>query len=424
MRSLSGLFLLLVSITPLKARNLSVSIDTGKSANGIFAEHEELTFRIKLVNPFAKRIKANVSWQITTDENQRLVSGKEYQIIEKNQTLTRPIHHKVNKPGFYRLKITCATNEGTQTRSMQVGYAPERILPKLTSRGDFKKFWENSRQELEKIPAAFELNHQGKLSKGALDVYEVTMRSLGSVRVSGWYEVPKSPGPHPAVLRLPGYGQNMKPIARFDDMATFSFNVRGHGNSKEDIAGKPQDYWIRGLDDKGTYYYRGAYMDCIRAMDFLCSRKEVDSKRIAVIGGSQGGGLSLATAAMDKRVSLCASGIPFLTNWEKYFRTTHWPEMNKWIAAQDQRTWDSTLETLSYFDTMNMAPWIDCPVFMGIALQDSICPPPTNFAVYNRIKAIKEYRVYPQANHSLGPQYHKLVFDWIRMKFHLPRKNK
>lgn len=216
----------------------------------------------------------------------------------------------------------------------------------------------------------------------------------------------------------------MKPIARFDDMATFSFNVRGHGNSKEDIAGKPQDYWIRGLDDKGTYYYRGAYMDCIRAMDFLCSRKEVDSKRIAVIGGSQGGGLSLATAAMDKRVSLCASGIPFLTNWEKYFRTTHWPEMNKWIAAQDQRTWDSTLETLSYFDTMNMAPWIECPVFMGIALQDSICPPPTNFAVYNRIKAIKEYRVYPQANHSLGPQYHKLVFDWIRMKFHLPRKNK
>ena len=245
------------------------------------------------------------------------------------------------------------------------------------------------------------------------------MRSLGSVRVSGWYEVPKSPGPHPAVLRFPGYGQNMRPIARFDDMAAFSFNVRGHGNSKEDIAGKPQDYWIRGLDDKDTYYYRGAYMDCIRAMDFLCSRKEVDPKRIAVIGGSQGGGLSLATAAMDKRVSLCAPGIPFLTNWEKYFRTTHWPEMNKWIAAQDQRTWDSTLKTLSYFDTMNMGPWIHCPVFMGVGLQDSICPPPTNFAVYNRVKGVKQYQVYPQANHSLGPQHHKLVFDWIRTNFNL-----
>ena len=177
--------------------------------------------------------------------------------------------------------------------------------------------------------------------------------------------------------------------------------------------------WAPGGFRFTCYYYRGAYMDCIRAMDFLCSRKEVNPDRIAVIGGSQGGGLSLATAAMDKRVSLCAPAIPFLTNWRKYFRTTHWPEMNKWIAAQKRRTWDSTLKTLSYFDTMNMGAWIRCPVFMGVGLQDSICPPPTNFAVYNRVKGAKQYRVYAQANHSLGPQHHKLVFDWIRTNFNL-----
>ena len=308
---------------------------------------------------------------------------------------------------------------------MQVGYAPEKIIPPLTSRPDLMEFWKRARRELDQVPPEFKVKHHKDISKGEFNVYEISMRSLDSVRVRGWYEVPKTPGPHPAVLRLPGYGQNMKPIAWNNDMAIFSFNVRGHGNSQEDIIGKPQNYWIRGLDDKKTYYYRGAYMDCIRAMDFLSSRKEeVDQEKIAVIGGSQGGGLSLATAALDKRVSLCAPAIPFLTNWEKYFKTTNWPEMNNWIAAKKHRTWQTTLETLSYFDTMNMAPWIDCRVFMGIALQDSICPPPTNFAVYNRINAIKQYLVYPQANHSLGPQHRKLVFDWIRMNFQLSRKNK
>ena len=421
MRYLTAISLCLVPVIPLNANTPSFTIDTGQFTNGIFPEHEDISFNLTLVNRAEETLKADISWQITTDEDHLVTSGKDIRTLEKRQQITRIIKHGVKDPGFYRIKISCATNKGAQTRSMQVGYAPEKILPELTSRGDFKKFWENSRRELDKVPAAFELNHQAKLSKGALDVYEVKMRSLGSVRVSGWFEVPKSPGPHPAVLRFPGYGQNMRPIARFDDMAVLSFNIRGHGNSQQDITGNPQDYWIRGLDDKDTYYYRGAYMDCIRAMDFLLSRKEIDPERIAVIGGSQGGGLSLATAAMDKRVSLCAPGIPFLTDWKKYFKTTHWPEMDGWIAAKDHRTWDATLKTLSYFDTMNMAPSIHCPVFMGVGLQDSICPPPTNFAVYNRVKGSKQYRVYPHANHSLGPQHHKLVFDWIRAKFHLPK---
>ena len=245
------------------------------------------------------------------------------------------------------------------------------------------------------------------------------MRSFGDIRVRGWYEVPKSKGPHPVILRVPGYGGNMKPIARFKDMIVFSFNPRGHGNSQEDIKGKPSNYWIRGLDDKEGYYYQGAYLDCVRAVDFLCSRKEVDPERIAVAGGSQGGGLSLSTAALDSRISLCAPHIPFLTNWDLYFKTSHWPEMDKWIEAKESRTWQSTLKTMSYFDTMNMAPWIECPVFMGVGLQDAICPPVTCFAVYNRVKGKKEYRVYPHAKHHVDKAHHPLVFNWMRKHFGL-----
>ena len=61
MRSLSGPIPLLVTLFPAKGKPLNVSIDTGKSANGIFTEHEELTFRMKRVNPSAKSIKVNIA---------------------------------------------------------------------------------------------------------------------------------------------------------------------------------------------------------------------------------------------------------------------------------------------------------------------------------------------------------------------------
>ena len=326
---------------------------------------------------------------------------------------------KIPGPGFYKGTITCSWEGGRVTKTVQVGYGPEKLLPPLTTESDFQKFWNESRASLKKVDPQYRLIHQPELSKGELNVYEVSMRSFGNIRVRGWYEVPKSKGPHPVILRVPGYGGNMKPIARFKDMIVFSSNPRGHGNSQEDIKGKPSNYWIRGLDDKEGYYYQGAYLDCVRAVDFLCSRKEVDPERIAVAGGSQGGGLSLSTAALDSRISLCAPHIPFLTNWDLYFKTSHWPEMDKWIEAKESRTWQSTLKTMSYFDTMNMAPWIKCPLFMGVGLQDSICPPVTCFAVYNRVKGKKEYLVYPLAKHSVDKSHHQLVFNWMREKFGL-----
>ena len=93
--------------------------------------------------------------------------------------------------------------------------------------------------------------------------------------------------------------------------------------------------------------------------------------------------------------------------------------MDEWIEEKDSRTWQSTLKTLSYFDTMNMAPRIECPVFMGVGLQDAICPPVTNFAVYNRLKGKREYRVSPYAKHNVDKAFHLLVFNWMRKKFEL-----
>jgi len=391
-----------------------------KSPNGIFTRGKEVHFGFSLQNQTKKQLDLEVVWEVASDQKKPVVQSDPIRLkIPAGEKRISRYSAKISEAGFYKGTLAFAWSGGRSKQTVQVGYAPEDILPPLTKEADFQKFWDGSRARLAKVDPQFRLIHQPKLSKGPNNVYEVRMRSYGDVRVGGWYEVPKSKGPHPALIRVPGYGGNMKPVDLFDDLIVFSFNPRGHGNSQQDVEGRPRDYWIRGLDEKEGYYYQGAYLDCVRAVDFLCSREEVDPGRIAVKGGSQGGGLSFSTAALDQRISLCIPHIPFLTNWELYFKTSHWPEMDRWIEGKESRTWKSTLQTLSYFDTMNMAPWIECPVFMGVGLQDSICPPVTNFAVYNRLKGKREFFVYPEAKHYVRKEFHPLALNWMRKHFGL-----
>ena len=241
------------------------------------------------------------------------------------------------------------------------------------------------------------------------------MRSLGNVTIRGWYQKPKGKGKRfPAILRVPGYGQEMQPDGEDAELGYFSLSIRGHGNSCDDVPRMPENYWLRGLDDKTGYFYQGAYADCVRAVDFLMTRSELDHKRIAVTGASQGGGLSLAAAALDSRIAVCAPDIPFLCDWNQYFKTSHWPEMDEWIADHPKHTWATTLKTLSYFDTMNMAHRIKCPVFASLGVQDDICPPRTVFATFNRLAGPKEFRSYANAGHYFPIEHAKERDVWIK----------
>ena len=385
--------------------------------NGIFKATQPITLDVHLENRKNKEFETLITCSLTTDEDNFVYSISEKHIITPKSKFIRKFRFNVKGPGFYKVIVKCAWEEGITNQTMQLGYDPESVRPPLTKGPDFEDFWKESINFLKQVDPQFELIHSPEKSSPSLNVYEVKMRSFGGTRIRGWYEVPNKEGPFPAALRLPGYGQNMRPVGIFKDIALLSLNPRGHGNSQEDIKAVPKNYWIRGLDDKELYYYRGAYMDCVRGIDFICSREEINKKKIAVFGGSQGGGLSFATAALDQRVSLCAPVVPFLANWKKYFKTSDWPEMNEWIESKEERTWEKTLETLSYFDSMNLATRIQCPVFMGVGLQDPVCPPATNFAALNHTKGQKKYQVYARANHSLGPTHQERVRDWIRENF-------
>jgi cephalosporin-C deacetylase-like acetyl esterase len=206
-------------------------------------------------------------------------------------------------------------------------------------------------------------------------------------------------------------------------MVSLALNIRGHGNSRDNIdpgfRGDP-GYLLCQIQDKEMYIYRGAYMDCRRAVDFLFSRPEVDTTRVAVEGGSQGGALTFATAALNNdRIAVAVPAVPFLSDFPDYFRCASWPgnEFINYVQKHPETSWDKVYETLSYIDIKNLAKWIKCPVLMGVGLVDETCPPHINFAAYNQLKVPKQYIVYPESGHSIPGEFGERRMEFIRQHF-------
>ncbi|MDG2220282.1 MAG: alpha/beta fold hydrolase [Rubripirellula sp.] len=407
--------------------DLSVQVSS-EAVHGEVVLGKPLTFTATIHNRSESTINAMLQWKVNTVAFKSPEPVQSRLQIEGRQTKSIEFKLTCTAVGFVEVEANVTHNGKTLSGRTRVMNAPQRVKSELTQTSDFEEFWKQSLRELAEITPQFKLIAKPEMDGKRADVFEVRMNSFGNVRVTGWLEIPRTQGPHPVVIRFPGYGQNMRPIDRCDDMIVFSFNPRGHGNSTQDIPGTPKNYWIRGLDHQDDYFYRGAYLDCVRAVDFIASRDEADQRRIAVWGGSQGGGLALATAALDPRVDLCVADIPFLCDWVNYFQLSHWPEMEDWIASpasktsqSPQRSWKSTLRTLSYFDTMNLADRIRCPAIMGVGLQDRVCPPTTSFAAFNRIPGRKSFKIDENAGHGLGAQHWTWVWEQIRSEFKVNR---
>ena len=159
---------------------------------------------------------------------------------------------------------------------------------------------------------------------------------------------------------------------------------------------------LRGLDSKENFYYRGAYCDAVRAIDFICSREKVDCGRIVSKGESQGGALCWISAALDHRVKAIAPSVPFMSDFEDYGKIVSWPVEE--IMEEADRLGiphKDIYGLLSYFDIKNFTSRVECPVLMAFGLQDPTCPPHTNFAGYNMVSGEKQWYCAPLCGHAM-----------------------
>ena len=282
--------------------------------------------------------------------------------------------------------------------------------PPLTSEPDFGSFWAETLAESAGAPlnARFEQVDYPALKAR---VYEVYYDGWRGARICGWYLLPEGDGPFPGLVQYHGYGGSKGEAHAYlmwalQGYAVLTVDVRGQsGNSDDPMAytgGHVTGWMTHGIMDPQEYYYRGAYMDCVRAVELICSRPEVDARHVGVMGGSQGGALTLAVAALDSRPALAMPDMPYLCHFRRAVdMAVRMPylEISNYIRRWPKRA-GQVWRTLSYFDNMNLASRIACPLLMVVGLQDDICPPSTIYATYHKVAAPKEIKVYPYHNHE------------------------
>ena len=399
-----------------------VLIENARSTNA-FDLDEPVVIKAQLANSSDQKLEGTLTCEVKDFMGNTLdKQSQEVKVLRGVVTKVTDFIFNISQEGFYVSTFTFKDKKGYSIKEKKgFAIAPERIKPDPNRPLDFDAYWEKTRAELAQITPHYTLKHLPKWTTPAVDVYEVEMRSLGNVRVRGYYAQPKGKTGMPAVLHVQGYSSVMQPFDLDTNVAAFFLNIRGHGNSRDDINPGFPGFLLKGLENKDTYIYRGAYMDCVRAVDFLCSRPEVDSNRVAVSGGSQGGALSIATASLDKRIKLCMPDVPFLSDFQNYFKIAHWPlDEFKHYISKTGKSWEDVYSVLNYIDIKNHAVNVTCPVIMAVGLFDDVCPPAINFAAYNNLSSLqKEYYLYPQSGHSVPGSHHSLKMKWLYKHFGL-----
>jgi cephalosporin-C deacetylase-like acetyl esterase len=395
----------------------------------IFLPPDSINITINLENKNDWAVEGDLSVTLTTDDR-RLINLYSTQVkIEGKSTcsdaLTELNHAFTPVPGFYRYKVLFSRNSQVACeKQFNIGYDPENIQSPMDAKADFQTFWENNLKELANVNPEYTLTLQPEYSQLDYNVYLVEMFSFGNELIRGYYAQPKQEGKYPVIVEYMGYGSSpYPPNQHWDGFAYFVLSIRGQAlNQPENRFGK----WITyGLDDKDHYYYRGAFLDVVRALDFVCSRPEIDAEKIAVRGGSQGGALSFVAASLDKRVKVAAPNIPFLSDYRDYFRIAPWPKsdfdeyMSQFYPDGHAIRWSRLYDLLTYFDIKNLAQWIECPVIMGFGVQDNVCPPHINFAAYNQIRSEKCWIAGPDFAHSTGKEYYDRSMQFIKEKLNV-----
>ena len=310
-------------------------------------------------------------------------------------------------PGFYRAVLYLVEEDGTRTELTRtnLGCVPEKISSPQDKQPDFDEFWDRTLAELAATAPDYRFTLLKDHSDNVRKAYRVDMKSLGGENISGLLYVPVAEGKYPAMISYMGYGSDVwySDPSSNPQMIEFLLCIRNQALNRK--PGEKDDWCARGIEDKDTYYYRGAFADAVRAVDLVCSLDKTDLTRVFANGESQGGALTLVAASLDPRIKAIAPSAPFLNDYKDYFVLAGWPGDPIEAAAESKGiSQEEMYRTLSYFDVKNFTDRIECPVLMAIGLQDPVCPPHTNFAGYNHIKGEKSWVCYPLAGHNVWEQ--------------------
>ncbi len=312
------------------------------------------------------------------------------------------------EPGFYQVTVN-------GVKKFNIGVNPEQIQSPSDAPEDFDAFWETTLSELAAVPMEVEWTLLPEHSSEKRECYRVEIPSLGGATMGGIIFIPTAEGRYPVRMSFMGYGADVyyEDPDWNSDRIDYCVSVRDQGIFK----GRNNNWIERGLSSREEYYYRGAFCDVVRSVEFAASLPKADTTRIFGCGDSQGGAFTWISASLTDRMRAIVPSVPFLSDYPDYAKIVWWP-MHEVFQYADEKGMDraAIMDMLRYFDIKNFTGRITCPVFMAYGLQDPTCPPHTNFAGYNNVTSEKTYMCVPTCGHAMWaePSFNKARDDFFR----------
>ena len=295
---------------------------------------------------------------------------------------------------------------------------------------DFDAYWDRAVAEMRAVDPKVELVPHDLGAEAGAECFDLWFTGVRGARIHAQYLRPKgAKGKHGAVVEFHGYSGNTGEWTSKLRWTSLGFSVaamdaRGQGGRSEDVGGVKgttlRGHIIRGLDDgPDNLLMRHIFLDTAELAGIVMGMPEVDPARVGCTGGSQGGGLTLACAALEPRIRKAAPVYPFLSDyrrvWEMDQARDAYAELRDYFRHFDpQHKRETEIFTmLGYIDIQHLAHRVRADVLWGIGLMDTICPPSSQFAAYNKITSKKSLCVYPDFGHEGLPGMSDRIFQFM-----------
>jgi cephalosporin-C deacetylase len=301
---------------------------------------------------------------------------------------------------------------------------------------DFDQFWDKGLAEMRGMDAQVALTPAAFQVPG-VECSHLYFSGVDGARVHAKFLHPRQiSSPCPAILLFHGYSNNSSDWSTKLNYVSMGYVVaaldcRGQGGLSEDRGGVQGNtlhgHIIRGLEDAllgrpEKLLFRNIFLDTAQLAKIVLDMPEVDAERVFATGASQGGALSVACAALEPRIKRIAPIYPFLSDYKRVWMMDYakdaYVELQEYFRrfdAQHARE-DAIFEQLGYIDIQNLAPRIRADVLWGIGLMDTVCPPSSQFAAYNKILSQKRMAIFPDFGHEELPGLRDQIMQFMRTK--------
>jgi cephalosporin-C deacetylase-like acetyl esterase len=394
-------------------------------ADWIYRTGERATVEVRLYRYGIPQDGLELTYEIGDDMLPADTSGR---VTLKNGKATVDVGTS-GKPGFRDLRLTAVVGGKPWKHHIKLAFSPEKIEPFTRMPDDFRDFWERNKAEAARFPLSYTRELAEEYCSDIADCYLVRLALNPSQCVYGYLFIPKDakPGTCPVVLCPPGAGvktiKNPQSKPYYAERGCIRFVTEIHGldprMSDERFAeisaafnSGDNGYMQNGLDNRDNYYMKRVYLACVRGIDLLTSLPQWDGKNVFVHGGSQGGALTLVTAALDPRVTACAANHPAISDMGAYSqpgRTGGWPHLNRLNGMLTPEK----LRVMAYYDVVNFARLITVPTRMTWGFNDDVCPPTTSYAVWNVLTCPKEALITPINEHWTTEETERGHLRWL-----------